>query len=104
MHDIIACQHCNQRLRVPTDQGALIVRCPSCSRRWDWEPQCIASDRERDQVYSDRLDDLLLSWEERFEQGDDVPADELCRDCPELILPLEARIRALKKVAWVKKP
>ena len=43
---------------------------------------------------ADRLADLLLVWEERLEQGEDVPAEELCRDSPELAAPLHERIRA----------
>ncbi len=50
----------------------------------------------------ERLVDLLLAWEERFEQGQDLPAEELCRDCPELTAALAARISALRTVAWVK--
>src|SRR4051794_22984941 len=48
------------------------------------------------------LDNLLLTWEECFEKGSDVSAEELCRNCPELTKALEGRINALKKVAWVK--
>src|SRR5580700_6176200 len=51
-----------------------------------------------------RLDDLLLAWEERLEQGEDLPAEELCQKCPELTVALAKRIWALKKVAWVKTP
>jgi hypothetical protein len=50
----------------------------------------------------ERLADLLLAWEDDFEQGQDVPAEDLCRDCIELTAALAARISALRKVAWVK--
>lgn len=30
----------------------------------------------------ERLDDLLLRWEELAEAGQDVSAEELCRECP----------------------
>ena len=50
------------------------------------------------------LADLLLSWEEHFEQGEELPAEELCQKCPELTAALAKRIRSLKKVAWVKTP
>src|SRR4051812_6052696 len=43
----------------------------------------------------DRLDALLLRWEELYEQGQDVPAEELCRDCPELAAELVGRIAAI---------
>jgi outer membrane protein assembly factor BamB len=49
----------------------------------------------------ERLADLLLSWEERFQQGDDLPADELCQGWPELVEPLAERIASLKRMAWV---
>lgn len=45
----------------------------------------------------DRLDDLLLRWEELAEAGQDVSAAELCRDCPQLGEELERRIQALRR-------
>jgi WD40 repeat protein len=44
----------------------------------------------------DRLQDLLLRWEEQCRQGRPVAAEELCRDCPELLEPLRRQIRALQ--------
>ena len=52
----------------------------------------------------ERLAELLLRWEEILEEGRDVPAEELCRDCPELVEELSRRIHALKALEWVKKP
>ena len=52
----------------------------------------------------DRLMELLLRWEEQFEEGRDVPADELCRGCPELAGALAARIADLKRLAWMHTP
>jgi Flp pilus assembly protein TadD len=49
----------------------------------------------------DRLADLLLQWEEMQEQGRDVAAEELCRDCPHLALMLARRIHALKATSWL---
>src|SRR4051794_8869003 len=49
----------------------------------------------------DRLDDLLLKWEELAEQGRGVSPEELCRDCPELVAALLDRIAALKGMGWV---
>lgn len=56
------------------------------------------SDPRTDQ---ERLADLLLQWEESLEEGNEIPAEELCRDCPELTEELARRIAALKAVAWV---
>jgi serine/threonine protein kinase len=44
----------------------------------------------------DRLDSLLLAWQEEHSRGRDMPAAELCRDCPELQAELDARIRKLR--------
>lgn len=52
----------------------------------------------------DKLWDLLAEWEERYRQGQDVPADELCRDCPELANDVAANITSLKKMDWLLKP
>lgn len=50
----------------------------------------------------ERLADLLLAWEESFEQGQVLPAEQLCRNCPELTAALAARISVLRTVSWVK--
>ena len=52
----------------------------------------------------DKLWDLLATWEEKYRQGQDVPAEELCRDCPELAQELVANITSLKKMDWLLKP
>src|SRR5262249_56418266 len=46
----------------------------------------------------DRLMDLLLQWEELREQGWLVSAEELCRDCPELLDEVRRRLRFLDGV------
>jgi hypothetical protein len=51
-----------------------------------------------------RLDALLDRWEALGEQGEDVAADELCRDCPELFQPLRRRIDALRAMRWMAPP
>jgi hypothetical protein len=43
-----------------------------------------------------RLGELLLDWQEWYAQGRDVPADELCRACPELTGELGRRIAVLR--------
>src|SRR5262245_53051835 len=45
---------------------------------------------------SDRVEDLLLRWEELSERGESVTPEELCRDRPELLDELRRRIRALQ--------
>ncbi len=49
----------------------------------------------------ERLDELLLIWEERFDRGQDTPAEELCKECPELTAEMASRIQALKNIAWL---
>jgi serine/threonine protein kinase/tetratricopeptide (TPR) repeat protein len=45
-----------------------------------------------------RLDSLLLAWQEQQLQGRDPPAAELCRDCPELADELNRRIAVLRRM------
>jgi hypothetical protein len=47
---------------------------------------------------TDRLNELLLEWEERRDGGQPVSAEELCRDTPELLPQLKARIQALESM------
>ena len=49
----------------------------------------------------DRIGDLLLRWEDEFDKGHDMPAAELCRECPELVEEVAQRIGALKRTAWI---
>ncbi len=44
------------------------------------------------------LSELLSRWEREQARGRDVPAADLCRDCPELAGELERRIRALRQL------
>jgi serine/threonine protein kinase/formylglycine-generating enzyme required for sulfatase activity len=46
----------------------------------------------------DRLNSLLLEWQEQQFQGRDVPATDLCRDCPELAEELGRRIQVLRRM------
>ena len=46
----------------------------------------------------EQLEDLLDEWEEGFETGRDIPAVELCRDCPELVHLLESKIARLRRL------
>ncbi|MCI0380487.1 MAG: protein kinase [Gemmataceae bacterium] len=49
----------------------------------------------------DRLDELLLLWEETQEAGVAVSVEQLCRDCPELVPELQRRIDTLGRLAWL---
>lgn len=51
----------------------------------------------------DLLADLLVKWEESFDTGKDIPAEELCSDCPHLTTELQSKIESLKVTSWVKK-
>jgi WD40 repeat protein len=51
----------------------------------------------------DRLDDILDAWLEAFDRGTDLPAAELCRDCPDLIPEVERRVALLRRVAELKR-
>src|SRR5579859_6900219 len=52
----------------------------------------------------DRIVEVLLRWEELYEQGQDVPAEQMCHDCPELVEAVAGGIADLKRVAWVNRP
>jgi serine/threonine-protein kinase len=44
------------------------------------------------------IEDLLLEWEERCEQGRPTSAEELCRDCPQLLDELRRQVAALQRM------
>jgi serine/threonine protein kinase len=47
------------------------------------------------------LADLLIQWEDLYRQGQDTPADVLCKEHPELAATLARQIAALKRVSWL---
>jgi len=51
---------------------------------------------------TEKLAELLIRWEEAWDHGEDIPASQLCADCPDLVTKLEGQIDALKKMAWMK--
>ena len=51
----------------------------------------------------DLLADLLVQWEDTWDAGQEVSAEELCANAPHLIEPLKQRMAILKELAWLKK-
>jgi hypothetical protein len=49
----------------------------------------------------ERLEALLVRWEELAEGGEEVSVEDLCRDCPELAGELRRRIEALREMDWL---
>src|SRR4051812_12341922 len=47
---------------------------------------------------NDRLTELLVRWEELRRQGRSVSAEELCRDCPDLLPAARERVAALESM------
>ncbi len=45
---------------------------------------------------NDLIEDLLLRWDDLREQGQNVTAEELCREHPEVLAEVERRLRALQ--------
>jgi serine/threonine protein kinase len=52
----------------------------------------------------DKLWDLLATWEQEYRQGQDIPAEELCRNCPDLAQEVASSITSLKRMDWLLKP
>ncbi len=50
-----------------------------------------------------RIEELLVQWDDQQAQGRDVSAEELCQDSPELVDELRVRIRTLKATSWLDK-
>jgi len=49
----------------------------------------------------DTLTDLLVQWEGAWERGENVSAERLCDEHPELLEPLRRQIERLKKMRWM---
>jgi len=49
----------------------------------------------------EQISELLLRWDELRDEGRDVSAEELCRDCPEFLPEVRRRIEALRAVYGV---
>ena len=48
-----------------------------------------------------RVEQLVEIWENARSKGRDLPVEELCRDCPELIDEVRQRIQCLGSIAWL---
>src|SRR5690349_16671857 len=49
----------------------------------------------------ERLEELLDRWEELEAAGHLITAEELCRDCPDLVDEVWQRLRSLRAMAWL---
>lgn len=56
------------------------------------------SDEEKDLIA-----DLLVKWEDAFDEGHNISVEELCIECPHLTTLLKEKIESLKSTAWTKK-
>ena len=52
----------------------------------------------------DTILELMEKWDDLRKQGEELSAEELCKDCPELTEELRKRIEALKATNWLEKP
>lgn len=50
----------------------------------------------------DKIAELLIEWEEAWDQGVDIPTKDLCHQNPELLEVIQQKVSALKEMAWVK--
>lgn len=57
---------------------------------------------KQNHIEEDKLASLLLQWEEAWDLGDEISAEDLCTESPELTALLEQQISVLKKMAWMK--
>ena len=60
--------------------------------------------KDSHEMSADLLADLLFRWEEEYEHGKDIPAEELCKHCPELTATLAEQIATLKQADRLLKP
>jgi len=52
----------------------------------------------------DQLYDLVIEWDQRRQLGEEVDADVLCQDQPELVEELKARIASVRATDWMFEP
>jgi len=51
----------------------------------------------------DLIADLLVKWEDAFDQGQEISAEELCTHCPHLTQTVRSKIESLRTTAWTKR-
>ena len=56
-----------------------------------------------DETDTDLIADLLVKWEDAWDQGDDPSAEDLCGQRTDLIDELRQKIGSLKRSSWMKK-
>ena len=56
-----------------------------------------------DETDTDLVADLLVRWEDAWDQGDDPTAEELCGERTDLIEEVRQKIVSLKRSSWMKK-
>ena len=56
-----------------------------------------------DETDADLIADLLVKWEDAWDQGDDPSAEDLCGERTDLIDELRQKIGSLKRSSWMKK-
>src|SRR5262245_23563940 len=55
-------------------------------------------------IQDQRLTDLLAKWERASKLGQTLNPEELCRDCPELLVPLQQSMTILQSMSWLEEP
>src|SRR5215470_13737207 len=62
-------------------------------------PEQVARPQETQPMPDDaRVTALLTYWQEQQRQGNDIPAEELCRDCPDLQTEVGQRLQSLRQM------
>ena len=52
----------------------------------------------------DDILELIVRWEQAKAQGQDLSPEELCRDCPDLLIEFRRQVEKLGQVAWLDGP
>ena len=52
----------------------------------------------------EQVGNILLEWDDAWEQGRELSAKELCQEFPDLIEEVQQGILELRKTDWLEKP